>query len=466
MHKKLKLLLLALNFFVALLIFVLSIDSFFPDQNDYIALAKGILNGRFSSYFYLDHYYPATLRSPGYPIFLAIFLSLSENILIIKFAQLFIYFFSIYLCLSILKHLVRGDLPQYIFLVLSTICIQIPFYSALISTELVTIFLIVLILYFLLTKEPDNMFSNLVTGILLAILVMVKPAFVLLPFMLLVIVLFFNRVQFRKYLLIFIFFLLGCVPFSALNFHHHGVFKPTTIEGMATIAHMGYWNFKLPTGYRSKFDSYHTIIVADLFNPFKYSDNEIINNIQEFEEQWRVINIQLEPYLPESFADDLSIMQEEGSIFPTYPSDYVIQREKLLTASIIQNVKNDPSYFIKTRIYNFFRVFFTGINPANLSSEASAFSKVQMLLAFAISFSIIFCGFLFISFFILRNWQNISHEILIIYSFILYTAGVHIPFSVQARYSVPIHLCLLILLSIITSNRHSFIKKKNYAKSK
>lgn len=453
MFTKPKLLLLALNFFVGLAIFTLSANSFFPDQDDYIALAESILFGKFSSYFYLDTYYPATLRSPGYPIFLAFFLSFSSNIFLIKFSQLFFYFCSIILAMQIVKHLTKDDSAQYIFLALSTICIQIPYYAALISSELVTIFLVILILYFLLTKQSNNVLTNFITGILFAFLVMVKPAFLLLPFLLFAAVLFFYRAQCKKYLLIIIFFIIGVSPFSAWNLHHHGVFKPTTIEGMATIAHMGYWNFKLPIGYKSQFDSYQTVIVPDLTNPFKFSDAEKINNMQIFEEQWRVINLKLEPYLPETFASDLSYMKKNGSIFIAYPSDYVIEREKLLTAVIIQDIKNDPGYYIKTRIYNFFRVFFTGINPTNFSSEISFLSKAQMLLAFVISFSIIFCGFLFVTFFIIKNWRNLSYEIFVMYIFIIYTAGVHMPFSVQARYSVPIHLCLLILLSIITSNK-------------
>ena len=72
-----------------------------------------------------------------------------------------------------------------------------------------------------------------------------------------------------------------------------------------------------------------------------------------------------------------------------------------------------------------------------------------MILAFVISFIIIFCGFIYASIFMFKNWKTISYELAIIYFFIVYTAGVHTPFSVQARYTVPIHLCLLILLSLV-----------------
>ena len=248
--------------------------------------------------------------------------------------------------------------------------------------------------------------------------------------------------------------MIGTMPFAVWNQANHGVFKPTTIEGMATIAHMGYWNFKLPVGYGSEFDDYHSYVVSDFTNPFTYTDEVMQNNISIYESEWRDITSQLEPLLTESFRRDLEYMKADASVFVTYPSEYALKREELLTQAIIQSVKDDPLYYLKTRAYNFFRVFFTGINKSNFSNDSSYFSKIQMILAFVISFIIIFCGFIYASIFMFKNWKTISYELAIIYFFIVYTAGVHTPFTVQARYSVPIHLCLLILLSIITSRRY------------
>ena len=445
--------LLIINFIVAGIIFLLSLNSTFPDQNDYLALAEGIINGKFSSYFYLDEYYPTTLRSPGYPLFLAFLLSFAKNILFIKFVQLILYFSSIILALQIIKKLSNSDLSQYIFLILSTICIQIPYYAALISSELLTIFMIILSLYFLFTKNINSIISNFLTGITFSLLVMTKPAFLLLPF-LLCIAAFFKKNDFKNYILIVVFFLVGLIPFSAWNQFNHGVFKPTTIEGMATIAHMGYWNFKLPEGYQSRFDDYQSFIVSDYTNPFTFSDEVQSNNVLAYEDEWKQINFELDKLLTESFKRDLVHMKKDPSVFITYPSNYIIKREELLTAAIITNIKKDPIYYLKTRTYNFFRVFFTGINKLNFTNNKNLFQKTQMILAFLISFSVIFCGFLYSTFFIVKNWTMISSEMLILFFYIFYTAAVHTPFSVQARYSAPIHLCLLILLSIITTHRN------------
>ena len=248
--------------------------------------------------------------------------------------------------------------------------------------------------------------------------------------------------------------MIGIMPFAMWNQANHGVFKPTTIEGMATIAHTGYWNFKLPAGYLPEYDNYNATIVSDFTNPFIYSDEVYLKNISIYESQYRDIKNQLEPILTDSFRRDLEYMKENPKVFISYPSEYVLEREKLLTQAVIQSVKDDPLYYLKTRTYNFFRVFFTGINKSNFSNDTSYFFKTQMILASAITFSIIFCGFIYASIFVFKNWKNIPYEIAVIYFFILYTAAVHTPFTVQARYSVPIHLCLLILLSIITSRRY------------
>ncbi len=443
---------LIINFIVAWIVFSLSLNSSFPDQNDYLALAEGILNGKFSSYYYLENYYPATLRSPGYPLFLASVLAISQTSIFVKFAQLFLYFFSIILALKIVEKLSDSQLSQYIFIALSTICIQIPYYSALISSESLTIFLIILNIYFLLVKNINNILVNFLTGITFSFLVLTKPAFLFLPFLLFLVALASNT-NLKNYIFIVIFFLLGLIPFSAWNHANHGVFKPTTIEGMATIAHMGYWNFKLPVGYKSIFDNYQSFIVSDFTNPFVLSDEDYSSNVISFENEWNQINAELDSLLSPSFKNDLAYMKEDPTIFVSYPSDFIIKREELLKAAIIENIKKDPLYYINTRAYNFFRVFFTGINVSNFTDAKSFFEKLQMILAFAISFSVIFCGFLYSTFYIFKNWIMLSSEILILYAYIFYTASVHVPFSVQARYTVPIHLCLLILLSIITTHK-------------
>jgi hypothetical protein len=439
--------LISINFIIALIIFCLSLNSSFPDQNDY--LAYGILHGQFSAYHDLDGNYPNSLRSPGYPLFLSLILAVFNNIFFVKLIQLLMYFCTILLALKIVARLSSSHIPQYTFLILSSISFQIPYYAALISSELVTIFNVILILYFLINRDNFSVKINICTGMAFASLVMIKPAFLLLPFAVFFIGIIFQRQHTKNYIIILT-FILGCMPFAAWNKVNHGVLKPTTIEGMATIAHMGFWNFKLPTGYQSKFDNYHTIIVPDLSNPFKNSSAEELENLRKFEEEWGDINLALEPFIPDNFQNDLLTMKSDPTIFVTYPTSYVIEREKLLTQALLTNIKNDPMYFIKTRVYNFFRVFFTGINKSNFTSETSKFKKVQMAAAFGVTFTLLFGGFIYTSFFLLKNWRNLSYEFFLIYIFIIYTAGVHMPFSVQARYSVPIHLCLLILLSIIT----------------
>jgi hypothetical protein len=460
MRKNLTLnILLALNFTIASIIFILGLNSVFPDQADYLALADGILNGRFSAYVDLDNYYPAPLRTPAYPLFIAFGLSLHNNILAVQLLQLALYFCTILLSLRIMQKLTTLKTPLYIFLVLSSVCIQVPYYAALISSEMLTIFLVILILFLLFNWNVKSVFTNFLTGITFAILAMTKPAYILLPFFLCVVVLIIYRQHLKNYIFISIFFMIGIMPFAMWNQANHGVFKPTTIEGMGTIAHTGYWNFKLPAGYLPEYDNYNATIVSDFTNPFIYSDEVYLKNISIYESQYRDIKNQLEPILTDSFRRDLEYMKENPKVFISYPSEYVLEREKLLTQAVIQSVKDDPLYYLKTRTYNFFRVFFTGINKSNFSNDTSYFFKTQMILASAITFSIIFCGFIYASIFVFKNWKNIPYEIAVIYFFILYTAAVHTPFTVQARYTVPIHLCLLILLSIIYSQRYTDNKK-------
>ena len=150
-----------LNFIIASIVFILGLNSSFPDQADYLALADGILHGEFSSYVYLEDYYPATLRSPAYPLFLALGLAMFKSILPIKLFQLALYFCTIFLSLRIIQKLTTSKTLQYIFLVLSSVCIQLPYYAAQISSELLTIFLVILVLYLLLNGSIKSVLSNL-----------------------------------------------------------------------------------------------------------------------------------------------------------------------------------------------------------------------------------------------------------------------------------------------------------------
>ena len=94
--KRIYLLLITINVIVSLLIFSISSKINFPDAKGYWLMGESILNGKFSTWYFLNDYYPETLSTPGYPIFLAFCQLFSKSHLFAKILQLLLYFISVF----------------------------------------------------------------------------------------------------------------------------------------------------------------------------------------------------------------------------------------------------------------------------------------------------------------------------------------------------------------------------------
>jgi hypothetical protein len=441
--------LLILNIISSFFIFYISKDIVFPDQFDYLALAFGILDyGQYSSWTELEGSYPNTLRTPGYPLFLSALLSINSNLIFIKLIQFCLHVGSIFLALGVLRRLGGNEKTKVIFLSILLFLVQIPFYSAYISSETLTIFLI-LLSAFILTNTKHRTKKFFYSGIVFGLITLTRPAFLLLPFFIIFTIISRLRTNALRNTAAVLFGCFLCLlPYSIWNFANHSSFQPTSLEGSASIMHMGFWSQKLPEGYQSPFDNYQTTIIKDAFYPSVFTKEELSKNLKEYEEEWKSVNQGL-PDL--SSNTEIQKMLQTKEKFPTYSSDYILKREKLLRKETIENIKENPGYYVASRMYNFFRIFFTGINSASFSEEKSNFIKLRNAYAFGSTFIFILGGFLLITVFLIRNFNQINNNFLFLYSYIIYTAAIHTPFTVQARYSVPIHFIILVLLSLVLS---------------
>ena len=125
--------LIVLNIFSAMVAFYLGNSSEFPDWLTYWYMSEGLETGKFSSWFFLESYYPETIRTPGYPLFLLILRSISDSQLFIKVVQLLLYFATLLIAYKTLDKLSDSNiLALCVFLLLTALNIQIPYYSGLI----------------------------------------------------------------------------------------------------------------------------------------------------------------------------------------------------------------------------------------------------------------------------------------------------------------------------------------------
>jgi hypothetical protein len=443
--------LISLNVVIGFLIFSISKNMRFPDQEGYILMAESLLYNKFSSLYFLDKYYPETLRSPVYPAFITSCFYFFKSIESVKIIQLLLYCISIFLCLQIIKKINNAIMIRNLFLLFLIPNFQIVFYSGYISTEMLSIFLVILSIYLLL--KPLTYLNSILIALFWGLLCLLKPVFILFVFIIGLYLFLLNKKNIYKILLIYSIFIGLSIPFGIWNLKNHGVFKITPVEGGAGVAHLGFWQCKLPDNYTEPF-YWGNSIVPDYTKPLFYNNIEKNQNLEIYERKLNKIFRYIEKY--ESQEDKFylkKMKKEKHGTFPLHNSNYTLAREELLKKSLIEDIKNEPIYYIKTRMYHFVRVYITGINISEFNKNSSIKNKLKAVYPFLVSFSFIFIGIVFLIYKIIKLRLYKKYGLMI--SLVLYVGLIHIPFAIQARYSISVHLLVLVMLSLI------FFESKN-----
>ena len=448
-----------LIFFIGLasiLIFNISSNINFPDAKGYWLMAEGIINGRFSSWHFLTDYYPETLRTPGYPLFLAFCRLFSDSTFFVKIIQLLLYFTSVLICLSILKPLGKGFIYRNVFLLLLLPNVQIVYYSGYVASEMLSIFLTVLMIKCSLRDKKKS--DAVILGIVSYLLFITKPAFLIFPFALASYILFLDRKNLSYSFCFILTFSVLLIPFGVWNKINHGKFKITSVEGGAGVAHLGFWQLKLPDGYQEPFYWYNNTSY-DLTKPHFYAEDELEKNKIEFEKEWFSILNELGQYNSPEDSVNLNLMNSDNpGIFLLYNSEFTLQREHLLWNLTLNNIKENPIYYSKSRFYHLVRFYVTGINYKVLENSKNFTEKIKAIFPFFVTLIFIFFGLLLSTVIIFRRKNQLSKYIPLVL-LVWYIALVHLPFAIQARYTVPVHL-IIILITSISINK--LILKSNY----
>ncbi|MBM22872.1 MAG: hypothetical protein CMD78_01215 [Gammaproteobacteria bacterium] len=437
------------NFFSGLAVFFLFSSSDFADQPSYLALVEGLMSyGEFSSYCNETGCLPETLRTPGYPLFLLAVLTIFEDIYLVQLIQLFLYFFCLFVASKIILKISSNYLPLYIFLLLTIFNIQIPYYAAMISTEMLSVTFVITFFYLYLFLK-DNYLKYFYSAILLAGLFYIRPAFILFPVGFLFLSSFkFTKPVFKFNLFQLICFLVFLIPFGLWNLTNHNTFKLTTMEGGAGTAHMAYWSFKLPDNYTEEF--YHgASVTKDIVNPFQfqYSDNKKEEYRLEYESEWR-------SFLENNSLNENCFFEGRGSLLKNKTnlavctSEFTLLREEFLWSRVLMHFYNEPVNYLLQRAYSFLRLFYTGIRYETYASSSNIKEKVMAIYPFAVTFTSIFIGLIFsiVVLFMNRKLRVVNNFIPMIFSILLIAAS-HSLFAIQSRYLVPMHLLVLISLS-------------------
>lgn len=427
----------------------------FSDEGHYWSLAEGMHHGKFSAWYFLPMDTPETLRTWGYPFFLYLCQFFSGSYLFVQIVQLIIYGISVYLILKLIRHFYAPLAYRNLFLIFLVFNNHLAFYSGVLIAECLTLFFVTLfVTVYILNKESYKKYILL--ALISFVLYQLRPIFLLFPVMLFVYILLFYRSKIKHAAAMLIVFLFSLVPFAVWNKANHGVYKVTPLEGGMGVAFQGgYWDYRLPTGFTAPY-YWGMEIDDDLLQPSFMSQQEkeagvkiYINDWEEMESVLHSKYMTKTDSLREVYEKDPAYLPRR--IFKIHGTAYTLAREELIKKKLIQHIKENPGFYIKTRVYNFFRQWVTGINGQQFKKASNIKGYMIALYPFLVTFFFILMGLFVICINLLRkkiSWKQFH----ILFLFMGYIAIVDVPFGVMSRYTVPVHLFVLMLLSIIFVN--------------
>lgn len=449
-NKNLYKILLLLVLLVSLVVFKISSGITFPDSKGYWLMSESLFQYKFSSWYFLQDYYPETLRTPGYPLFLAFCQLISKSEYFVKIIQLFIYFASVYNCLQIIHTVSNRIIYKNVFLTLLIFNIQIVYYAGYISSETLSIFFVTILVRLILSKTTIQ--NSLILSLICYLLFLTRPAFMLFPILLFFYFILTKQKDFAYSLLFICTFFVLLVPFGIWNKYNHNQFKITPIEGGAGVAHLGFWQLKLPDGYVEPF-YWGNSTSYDLTKPKFYTDEQYKDNVKLYEKEMSEASKDLSNYNSSKDSINLALMNKTNpGIFLLHNSEYTIAREKLLLNLTLCHIKEEPIYYLKSRVFHIIRYYITGINYIDLKNANSILGKAKIIYPFIITTIFIFLGLLISTLTILFKGRGEILKYMPLIAICWYAGIVHIPFSIQSRYTVPVHMIILILTSISIIN--------------
>ncbi len=436
-------LLLLLNVVVSVVMFLLFFNDPGKDATTYLGLAEGILKGSYSYWNFLEHPMPDTLRNPGYPLFLALFKLFSDSILAIQIAQLVLYIVSIMLALSVLEILYGNISIKNIFLLILLPSVYVASYTAIIFPEILVTFLLLLIIWTDL-KMQSSLKKYILLGLLFGITFQVRPVILFLPILYIIYQFVVHRNNFstaHSLLLLTVFFL-TMIPYGLWNKSNHGVFKVTSLEGGGGLLHLGYWSFKMPDYYDTRYwGNYCNREMIALID-----EKDRNENIERYNQEWDIIDSITAPLLTNHDSIMMVFAEKNPSFLKTFNGPYTIKREALLRQFAMENIRADFPFYLKVKFYSAVRLWVTGLRMKDFNASGPV-KKAYLLYPLLITLVAFLAAIILIPLAIYRN-RKLMTPLLWIIIIILYIGIIHIPFTIQARYTIPVRLELLMVVSV------------------
>lgn len=413
----------------------------FNDAESYRALARGLRAGVYTQWGDLPSQPPDTFRSPGYPIFVSLLPLAPGREWVHQVVQLGLILGALWLggrTLVRLGH--RRAVP--ILICLFGLSPQFPFFAAAVAPEILMAFLMVGWIH-----ETAHRNRPIHGGLLWGAMALVRPTFLLFPLFYIPLIWFRQKRTPAREIRMMAVMVLTLLPYGLWNLNHHGVLSLTPIEGGAPNIHDGFWQQRLP-GYTS----------------LRYWNGSFMGNepisfippaerphfIARYEAEWDQID-RMAPMGPEDLRRK-DLMRGRG-LFPSYTTDYVLRRSSAITRAVITDILGSPGYYLVTRAYTAVRLWIPAPNVREIES-GSLFRSLRGIVPTILCLAIFLGGGVLLG---LQAWRTprIFSGLFPTVALTLYWWGIHVPFSIQARYMLPVHLPVLMLIAIAARSRTS-----------
>ena len=426
------------------------------DESTYSGLADGLAHGRFS--YWVGHFDPPpieTYRTQGYPAFLLLLRGISDSTLMVKLVQMLLQFLVILFLSRAIRRWSGGTFAPNLFLLIALPQLQLLYYTQLVFPETLMSFLLTVAL---LTATPsrESSLRPWATGAMLALGFWVRPVLLLFPLFVVLMDLLVARGAARWKVwrvnmgVLVLFAVLGPLPFAFWNLLAHGTFRPVPIAGSSVISNLGLWQLKLP-GYGSMHYFSFNYFGREAI-PF-VTDDEAEAHYAEYQEQWKRIHAAAEPAMSEQDRVFIPRM-EEGfpKLFVTRSPAYTRALDKAIAEENLNMILREPGNYLLTRAYTAVRLWVTNVNlpmehivfrPRSgdrpiVSKPTSALGWAKALYPFLITLLTFGVGLVYLGRSVVRDRRWWFERRWMLYV-IAYIWLIHIPMSIQSRYTVPIH---------------------------
>ena len=409
--------LLLLNGILSCLLFYFFRDLTSGEEKHYLSYAQGLEYGRFSQWWFLPNYIPDTIRTPGYPVFLFLIEKISSSIYFIKAIQFVMYGLSVLMILNVASNYDSSYKLRNIFLLLLLPYVQLAIFTVAIQPEALMTFLLTLYI-FIDSKPIKPEWKITFMGLLSGVIFLVGPVFLFFPLILFAISIVTkrNKLSFGLALSMVIIYLLTILPYAIWNLKNHDVISLTPIESAGGDK-------------------------ISLFSSLNQAQDNIIDHSKESD----YIDSACAQYLSDDDKINLAEMNTYNGFQKTYNAKYTLAKEKLLKQQTLNQLREEPANTLKSKASTMLRLWLNEMQLTDLKS--SELNKIFPANYFRIITIIFFLASLILiplAFYRKKlSWVH-SQTVIIL---IIYFGVLHLFFSLQAKYTIPLRLIILLLLA-------------------